>query len=253
MAASPRGSAPIPASLSSCALPPSRCARTQAPATPSSLLPSPFPPTGQPRPAHRPLRCVLSVLGGRSPLGIAADYLRTLTSLSRAGQVHAGQSPLALAAATAEAADVRSAVLAALERDRQMPVSQMHADLLDAYLATSAAVRGGLANASNGHVGGGGRKLGGVTMATGSVGADGALDADERRALLAARASARLGARDAADPSPPQKEPSVPAAGTNTEPPAAQPLAVDVCDTNAATRSDAAPAAVEAAEMDAVP
>jgi len=111
---------------------------------------------------------------------LKADYLRTLTSLSRAGQVHAGQSPLALAAATAEAADVRSAVLAALERDRQMPVSQMHADLLDAYLATSAAVRGGLANASNGHVGGGGRKLGGVTMATGSVGADGALDASWR-------------------------------------------------------------------------
>ena len=68
---------------------------------------------------------------------LKADYLRALAALSASGVVLGGKSPLQLADAVGEARDVRAAVVAALERDRQLPASELQTTLLDAYLAAT--------------------------------------------------------------------------------------------------------------------
>jgi hypothetical protein len=113
---------------------------------------------------------------------LKADYLRHLLRLSATGDLFGGKSPISLAAAAAETADVRTAVLAALARDRQAPASALQAQLLDGYLG---ATEHGMAPA--------GRSLGGGGAEGRTEGAAGApLSAAERREMLAAKASARI-------------------------------------------------------------
>jgi hypothetical protein len=69
---------------------------------------------------------------------LKVDYLRALKELSSQGRLIGGRSPLQLADATEEARDVRAATVAALERDRQRPASDLQLGLLDAYLTATA-------------------------------------------------------------------------------------------------------------------
>ena len=115
---------------------------------------------------------------------LKADYLRTHLALAKRGDLFNGRSGLQLAGAGEEAKDVRSSVLAALQRDRRVPINQLQVDMLDRYLAASKAMeevggnsRGGVADA--------GQRVGGAPIVQPA-------SAEERRALLA-RASARLG------------------------------------------------------------
>lgn len=114
---------------------------------------------------------------------LKVDYLGHLTRLSSQGALFGGRSPLQLASAQDEARDVRTAVLAALERDSQQPAGPLHTRLLDDYLAASAAMRGDA-----------GRILGAPPSAAAASSGEG--DASSRRGmreLLAAKANERLG------------------------------------------------------------
>ena len=117
---------------------------------------------------------------------LKVDYLHALLRLSAKGDLFGGRSPLALADAAAEVKDVRASVLAALERDRQMPAGPLQTSMLDGYLASTAALGVGAGG------GGGGAAAGGVLDGA-AASSSAALSAEERRELLAAKASARLG------------------------------------------------------------
>jgi len=145
---------------------------------------------------------------------LKADYLRFLLDLSACGQLFRGKSAVQLAQAAEEVKDVRANVLAALERDRQVPLSAMpqQVAILDAYMASGDAVKrakGG--TATSGHkLGGSGT---GADAGTGAGAPLGPLTAAERRELIAAKALERRG--PAAAGAPPQavalrvqKEPS---------------------------------------------
>ena len=119
---------------------------------------------------------------------LKADYLRTLLGTSARGELFGGKSALSLAHAAEEAADVRTACLQALGRDRQVPPNELQVRLLDAYLVST----GG----AGGH-GATGRVLGGDT---GGGDAASALSAAERREMLAAKAAARMGGVGGAGP-----------------------------------------------------
>jgi len=107
---------------------------------------------------------------------LKADYLRALLASSASGELCDGRSALTIAQATAEAVDVRSSVLGALARDRQVPVSPMQAMLLDAYLEQSPP--GDVFGRTAGGDGGG-------------AGAS-ATSPEEMRALLAEKAAGRM-------------------------------------------------------------
>ena len=113
---------------------------------------------------------------------LKADYLRYHKQAASAGTLYEGRSPLELAGVTQDVADVRGAVLRALEHDRQEgPVSQMQVGLLDGYLA-----------ATDMAIGGGGRTLAeGSGAASSGVGAGAGATREEMRALMAERAAAR--------------------------------------------------------------
>ena len=117
---------------------------------------------------------------------LKADYLRALLALSARGELFGGRSPITLAEAAAEAADVRAAVLGALTRDRQMPASPMQAQLLDGYLAATGGTQAKSA----------GRAIGGEASAVAAsaerASAASALTPAQRRELLAERAAARI-------------------------------------------------------------
>jgi len=112
---------------------------------------------------------------------LKADYLRALLRFSSRGDLYGGRSALSLADAAEEVKDVRSSVLAALERDRQMPAGPMHVTMVEGYLAASAAISAAEGR-SNGKV------LGSADGAAGPMMTDA-----ERREMMAAKASARLG------------------------------------------------------------
>ena len=112
---------------------------------------------------------------------LKADYLRALLATSASGELYDGRSALTIAQATAEAVDVRSSVLGALARDRQVPVSPIQAMLLDAYLEHS-----GGAQPSKDVLG---RMAGGD--GGGGAGAS-ATSPEEMRALLAEKAAERM-------------------------------------------------------------
>lgn len=114
---------------------------------------------------------------------LKADYLRYIRASASRGEVFAGKSALQLSGTAAEVSDVRGSVLQALERDRQMPVGELQPRLLDAYLAASNAITPSQE-----------RALGaGDGAATDGSGTASAMSREERRALFAARASARQG------------------------------------------------------------
>ena len=116
---------------------------------------------------------------------LKADYLRTLMKHAHRGELFNGKSSLQLADAVEEAKDVRSACLAALERDRQMPAGPLQPNLLDAYLAASV---GDLAGAMGQLVGEGGAGGGGASVADGQPSGE-PLSQEQRRKLLADRAA----------------------------------------------------------------
>jgi hypothetical protein len=110
---------------------------------------------------------------------LKVDYLRSIMSTSERGVLFSGKSPVQLAEATEEVRDIRTAALHALQRDRQMPVSALQTELLDGYMAATAA---------------GASKAGprGAQTAGGADAQSTPANDAERRALLAARASERL-------------------------------------------------------------
>lgn len=114
---------------------------------------------------------------------LKADYLRHHKQLAATGQLFAGQSPLAVAGNIAgQARDVRTAVIAALERDRQVPAEARQIALLDGYLQAT--------DSAAGHPSVG-APLGGVSTSPPVAAAP---SRDELRNLLAARADERRAA-----------------------------------------------------------
>ena len=113
-----------------------------------------------------------------------ADYLRAHVAFSQRGDLFNGKSPLQLADAAEEAKDVRTSTLAALARDRQVPVNEMQVTMLDNYLAASKVMeamgrRDGVMSSAE-------QRVGGAATSQPAT-------AEERRALLAQRASERMG------------------------------------------------------------
>lgn len=129
---------------------------------------------------------------------LKADYLRALLRFSKQGKIFGGKSALQLAEASEQVQDVRTSVLLALARDRQVPVSPQQAAMLDAYLAMPEAEGAAADDTSAGPDGG--VVLGGTSARAAP------LTAAERRELLAAKASARVGGApklvDRAEPPP---------------------------------------------------
>jgi len=117
---------------------------------------------------------------------LKSDYLRHIGAISARGELFGGKSALQLACvSSAELHDVRATVLAALERDRQVPTGPLQPRLLDEYLRAVDLMEGGAAGRIVGGVG-----VGGVGGGGGGGGV--VISQEERRTLLAERASARL-------------------------------------------------------------
>ena len=177
---------------------------------------------------------------------LKSDYLRYIHSFSSRGLLYRGKSAVQLADAAAEVGDVRGAVLAALERDRQMPAGPMQPRLLDEYLAAVERMEAG--ERAAGTPGGSSITHGGVTLGLsreGDAAAEGrrgeAMSQEERRALLAARASARFGGQSTAG----TQQPPAPVAASADAP--ATELAFKL---HEGTQSDHAEPPVDVADSD---
>ena len=125
---------------------------------------------------------------------LKVDYLKQLLKLSSRGDLFGGQSALSRAHAAAEVKDIRTSVLSALERDRQMPAGPVQMGMLDGYLSASSAVDAAANGGRRGQNVVGGESAAAASSAMPAA----AMTAAERREFLAAKASERMASASSA-------------------------------------------------------